>query len=32
MDDKDRHHLPDDGKPAKLDQEEQILLVGYTVN
>src|ERR1700681_2297375 len=32
MDDKDRHHLPDDGKPAKLDQEKQVLLVGYVVN
>jgi len=29
MDDKDRHHhLPDDGKPAKLDQKKQVLLVG----
>src|ERR1700738_3728412 len=32
MDDKDRHHLPDDGKPAKLDQKKQVLLVGYMVN
>jgi hypothetical protein len=32
MDDKDRHHLPDDGKPAKLDQKKQVLLVGCVVN
>src|SRR3984893_4466575 len=32
MDDKDRHHLPDDGKPAKLDQEKQVLLVAYAAN
>jgi hypothetical protein len=32
MDDKDRHHLPDDGKPAELDQQKQVLLVGYIVD
>jgi hypothetical protein len=32
MDDKDRHHLPDDRNPAKLDQEQQVLLVGYVIN
>jgi hypothetical protein len=32
MDDKDRHHLPNDGKPAKLNQQKQVLPVGYVVN
>jgi hypothetical protein len=32
MDDKDRHYLPDDGKPSKLDQQKQILPVGYVVD